>query len=587
MTVNTGVDGTLALELTSAGAAAIFDTVGNPLSGTFPFTSSTYTIDKTPPNVVPPIDLTDSNPSNAAALHFTVHFSENVNGITTADFAPVTTGSISGAAISAVSGNGTSTIIVTVSTGTGDGTLALGIPSAGTIKDTAGNSLAGTPITSSAYTIDKPPVVSSITLVNSSPTNSATVQYTVTFSKPVTGVDEATFGNFVLAPTPAIGGVTGAAITGITGSGTTYTVTVNTGSGDGMLALELANPGAIMDAENQTLVGTPFVSPAYVIDKTQPTVSSIVLTDPVSTSASTVHFTVNFSENVTGVDESTFSNFVLVPTGGITGAAITSITGTGGSYVVTANTGSGNGNGTLALQIPITGAGVIADAAGNSLGGLPVTSSPYTVSHNPNQKAAIRLQLSFDDANHDLDPSDPANWIPTGTPLDPSNPSNKLFMLDVFVQDTRAAGIATGILAAYLNATYDSSLVSVNGPIMYGMNDLGTPHHTGGSNFTTFESQTLTPGLIGEAGATTDSASQPTNPTGEELLFSIPMIANNIGLATFTPSAALDLPAHDVFEYLGDGQPIPANQINFQPTQIFIGSNVFSLTGPSPSARRM
>jgi hypothetical protein len=68
-----------------------------------------------------------------------------------------------------------------------------------------------------------PPTVESINRVNSSPTSASSVQWTVTFSEPVTGVSAA---DFALSHTA----LSGASITNVTGSGTTYTVTASTGS---------------------------------------------------------------------------------------------------------------------------------------------------------------------------------------------------------------------------------------------------------------------------------------------------------------------------------------------------------------------
>ena len=73
--------------------------------------------------------------------------------------------------------------------------------------------------------------VSSITKVNSSPTNASSVNYTVTFAQSVTGVDVADF-------TLTTSGVTGAAVSNVSGSGTTYTVTINTGTGNGTIRLD-------------------------------------------------------------------------------------------------------------------------------------------------------------------------------------------------------------------------------------------------------------------------------------------------------------------------------------------------------------
>ncbi|WP_456687118.1 FG-GAP repeat domain-containing protein, partial [Bradyrhizobium sp. P5_C11_2] len=81
-----------------------------------------------------------------------------------------------------------------------------------------------------------------------------------------------------------------------------------------------------------------------------PTLVSITGTDPSSTDASVVHYTVTFSKPVSGV---TVDQFTLATTGGISGAGIADITpvagSNGASYVVTVNTGSGSGS--LGLQL--------------------------------------------------------------------------------------------------------------------------------------------------------------------------------------------------------------------------------------------
>ena len=92
------------------------------------------------------------------------------------------------------------------------------------------------------------PTVLSITRANSNPTNVATVGFTVTFSKIVTGVDTSDF-----ALTSA--GVKGASLTSLSGSGTTYTVTASTGSGNGTIRLDVVDNDSIRDAANNSLGG--------------------------------------------------------------------------------------------------------------------------------------------------------------------------------------------------------------------------------------------------------------------------------------------------------------------------------------------
>jgi hypothetical protein len=93
------------------------------------------------------------------------------------------------------------------------------------------------------------PRVSSILRTNSNPTGAASVNYTVTFSETVTGVDISDFSLTTI-------GITGATVSGVTGSGTTYTVTVNTGSGNGTIRLDVTDDDSITDSVGLTLGGS-------------------------------------------------------------------------------------------------------------------------------------------------------------------------------------------------------------------------------------------------------------------------------------------------------------------------------------------
>ena len=83
--------------------------------------------------------------------------------------------------------------------------------------------------------------VVSINTAGANPTNTATVSWTVTFSTSVTGVNDTAF---TLAPS----GLSGTFITTVTGSGTTWTVTANTGIGSGTLGLNQTGPGSVSPA---------------------------------------------------------------------------------------------------------------------------------------------------------------------------------------------------------------------------------------------------------------------------------------------------------------------------------------------------
>jgi Big-like domain-containing protein len=213
-----------------------------------------------------------------------------------------------------------------------------------------------------------PPTVSSINRVDANPTNGSTVHWTVVFSESVTGVDSS---DFSLANT----GLTSPSITGVSGSGTSYTVTASTGAGSGSLGLNLVDDDSITDAAGNKLGGTGtgngnLIGQVYTIDKTFPSVSSIVRADTNPTNAGSVHWTVTFSEPVTGVDS---TDFALANTG-LSSPSISGVSGSGSTYTVTASTGTGSGS----LGLNLTDDDSITDSTGNKLGGTGTGNGDFT-----------------------------------------------------------------------------------------------------------------------------------------------------------------------------------------------------------------
>jgi hypothetical protein len=81
------------------------------------------------------------------------------------------------------------------------------------------------------------------------------VNFTVIFSKPVSGVDIASpFNDFSLIPSAGISGASLESVTAV--SATTYTVGVNTGLGNGTIGLMINDDDSILDPENHPLGGT-------------------------------------------------------------------------------------------------------------------------------------------------------------------------------------------------------------------------------------------------------------------------------------------------------------------------------------------
>jgi hypothetical protein len=262
VTVSTGMgDGTLRLDLIDN------DTIGDwdspiPLGGTGVgngnFTmGEIYTITKSAPIVpsVASVLRADPNPTAGDLVSFSVTFSEPVSGVDASDFSIATTGNLSGALVANLTGSG-NTYTILAATGSGDGGLRLDVLDDDSITNATGVPLGGTGpgngafTGGEAYTVDKTaPTVTASLRADPNPTIAASVNFTVVFSEPVTGVEA---GDFFVATT---GSISGAGISAVNGSGYLYTVSVGTGSGDGTLRLDVLDNDSILDASNLALAG--------------------------------------------------------------------------------------------------------------------------------------------------------------------------------------------------------------------------------------------------------------------------------------------------------------------------------------------
>jgi hypothetical protein len=116
-----------------------------------------------------------------------------------------------------------------------------------TDTDAAGD--VGTATTSYALALPPPPRVTSFSQTDPASTGQAVVHYTLTFNQPVTGVDASDFS----LVTNGLNGSAIESVTAVPGSnGAQYTIAVDSGIGNGTLALEL-HQGAIRDSFGQPL----------------------------------------------------------------------------------------------------------------------------------------------------------------------------------------------------------------------------------------------------------------------------------------------------------------------------------------------
>lgn len=308
--------------------------------------------DITSPTVLS-ITRIDANPTASSSVAYRVLFSESVSGVDALDFS-LTSSTVTSPSITAIVGSGT-TYDVTVDTGSNDGILDLTLIDNDTIIDAAGNKLGGLGfsngdyLTGEQYTVAKSyPLVNSIVRVSSENTNALSADFSVNFTKSVTGVDAADF-------TFTGSGVTTPSITAIspaTGYATAFTITVNTGSGDGLLKLNILDNDTILDTNVRPLGdnglgnGDYTAGQTYSVDKTTPTVT-------IANSGSALYGNPNVT--VAGACE---TGLAVTLTGNFTGSTISGITCSGGNY-----------SQSVALETPDGGKNITAsqtDAAGNA-----------------------------------------------------------------------------------------------------------------------------------------------------------------------------------------------------------------------------
>ena len=129
------------------------------------------------------------------------------------------------------------------------------------------------------HELDIAPAIVSVTRALTSPTSASSVNFNVTFSEPVQNVN-ADGSDFALTTT----GVSNVSITGVSGSGSTYTISVDTGYGNGTIRLDIPNTATIQDLSGNPLSGLPFnTGETYEISKPLP---DLIVTNAVITPSS-------------------------------------------------------------------------------------------------------------------------------------------------------------------------------------------------------------------------------------------------------------------------------------------------------------
>lgn len=199
----------------------------------------------TPPDLTPPTYLFDSTTpalTDLSPIPVTIQFSEPVTGFGAGDIVAVnaTVGSFS-----EVDPGQTYAFTLTP---LAEGLVRASVP-AGSLTDLAGNPNTLHPDFLRQYASGKYPVVKTITRSSVNPASGSIVKFTVTFDEQVSGVDQ---GDFALSTT---GGVTGASISLVSGSGTSRIIYVRTGTGNGTIQLDVLDNDTIVNGLGNRLGG--------------------------------------------------------------------------------------------------------------------------------------------------------------------------------------------------------------------------------------------------------------------------------------------------------------------------------------------
>ncbi len=159
----------------------------------------------------------------------------------------------------------------------------------------------GIPSESLVTLVNKYPSVLSIDRLDANPTTAGAVRFSVVFDEGNLGVGT---DDIVISQG---GTLTNAAVTSISGGYNTYEVTLTGYQGEGTLGITIADNDTILDYSFTPLGGPglgngDFIgSNVYDVDTVSPSVNQIILADQNPTNATSVDFTVVFSEDVVGV----------------------------------------------------------------------------------------------------------------------------------------------------------------------------------------------------------------------------------------------------------------------------------------------
>jgi hypothetical protein len=206
-------------------------------------------------------------------------------------------------------------------------------------------------------------------------TTDTSVSYTVTFDQVVTGVDAS---DFILTPTGSAAGT----IAPVTGSGDTYTVTVNGLSGDGTLRLDLKSSGTgIQNGSAVNIAGGYTAGQTFTFDHTAPSAPS------------SAQMTAGTDTGVSNSDANT-SNARPTFIGMAEANATVELYDTDGTTVLGTAAADGSGHWSIVPATLAEGAHSLTAKATDAAGNISATSAPLAVQIDTLAPSAVHLSSS-------------------------------------------------------------------------------------------------------------------------------------------------------------------------------------------------
>ncbi|MFD2720486.1 Ig-like domain-containing protein [Hymenobacter monticola] len=569
--------------------------------------TNNFVIDSVPPAVT--ISSTASNPTSTSPIPFTVTFSESVTGFVQGDV-NVGNGTLTG--FTPVSGT-TYTFNVTPSAG---GAVTVDVP-ANVAQDAALNGNTAATQFSITYTAPTAAVVS-VTGLTPTPAATAQVSYQVVFSSSVSGL---TTGNFNVTTTA---GINGAAVASVSGSGTTYTVVVNTGTGDGTLRLNVNNGAGVTPA----LINVPYTNgTTYTITKSFPAAPTLRIQAAGSASGNgdvtafvdVVQVLQSGTSNVVanGLQNSSFETN-NVPANGFRKAsdavpvvaAPWSFTGTAG----VARYGSAFDSQVAGRPQPLPPNGdavALVQSAGNNNASLAQNLAVPTGSYQVNFRTAQRYYTAVDQrlnvfVNDVFVGSIQPNQTPTYETFTSATFSVTAPDLTATVSTTSASPTSTAPIpfavsfSQNVGTTFDASDVTVTGGTLTSGSFSGSG--SGPYTFTVTPAGTGTvavsvaAGVAQDANNTTNSGSNTVSVQYNQPVTAAPVVlvpANGALLNTSTPTYSGTAPANSTVRVYVDGNVAPVgtttadaagNWTFTQPTALAQGAHTVFATAQSPGS---